>query len=183
MKHLTRFTLFLLLPLVACWQRTNPTEPTGANQRTYKPVYIPKDSASLIAFEAAKPTTVAGRIYAYGDYLFQNDKGTGIHIIDNHDPEHPQKVAFLNIPLCTEIAIRNHYLYTNNLADMVVIDLADVQHPSLVKRLPDMFPNLNENQQFPAVERGVLFECPDPAKGVVKEWIVAPVSNPQCKTL
>lgn len=170
---------FLLLPLAGCVERIETPEREG--RPTYKPVYISKESLQTITVEAAKATARAGKIYAYENYLFQSDEGTGIHVIDNHDPAHPKKVAFYGIPLCTEISIRNHHLYTNNLNDLLVIHIADVVHPVVVKRVADMFPSVN--QEFPPVGSGVYFECPDPAQGIVKEWLPAYLSNPKCRRL
>lgn len=51
----------------------------------YITVYSTLSAVHQYAVEPQKPTVEAGKIYAYGNYIFQNDLNTGIHIIDNKD--------------------------------------------------------------------------------------------------
>ena len=74
----------------------------------------------MINVEAPKPTASAGKIYAYNQYLFQVEQGKGIHIMDNSDPQQAEKISFLSIPLCSDLAIRSNFLYTNNLDDLLI---------------------------------------------------------------
>lgn len=145
---------------------------------TYVPVYASNESISKIGIEDKKPTVEAGKIYVFENYIFQNDLNTGIHIINNTDRQHPVKVAFLKIPMSTEIAVKEHFLYTNNNKDMVVFDISDPAAPHLVKRVADVFPGLS--QQYPPY-RGVYFECPDPSKGVIIRWEKKDIPEPKCR--
>ncbi len=74
----------------------------------------------------SRTTERSGKIYAFGNYIFQNDLNKGIHLIDNTDPLHLQKIAFLNIPYNTEFAVKGNYIYANNGNDLVVVDVRDV---------------------------------------------------------
>lgn len=86
-------------------------------------------------------TQNSGKIYAYGDYIFVNDKKKGIHVIDNQNPSSPRKVAFINIPGNMDISIKDNYLYADSLIDLVVFDISDMESIHLVERLEDVFPN------------------------------------------
>ncbi len=163
-----------LLLLTAC--DPAPVELTPTN--TYVPIYAAIDYSAPVAVQAAKPTAKASKIYAYGSYAFQVDQYTGIHIIANAGTATAAKIAFLQVPLCTEIAIRNNYLYTNHNSDLVVFDLSNPAAPKLVKRLDNAFPVVA--QEFPPLSN-VYFECPDPAKGVVVGWEQKPVDKPNCR--
>lgn len=167
-----------LLLLVACTTNSNLDDvpPTLA----YAPVYAAVDKDAPLEMLAAKPTITAGKIYAYGAYAFQVDQYNGIHIIGNAHSREAKKIGFLQVPLCTEIAIRNNYLYTNNNDDIVVFDLTNPQAPKLVKRIENAFPALNIQQDYPPFSN-VYFECPDPAKGMVVNWVQKPIENPQCR--
>jgi hypothetical protein len=132
----------------------------------YVPVYSTPAAVKQYDVEPAKPTEQAGKIYAYQNYIFQNDLYTGIHIIDNKD-QNPVKVAFLNIPLNTDIAIKGNYLYANNYTDMVVFDITDPAHPQFVKRVSNVFPPAG--QDYPPF-KNVYFQCVDKSKGVVVRW-------------
>ena len=132
----------------------------------YLPVYGSLSNVKQYTVEPAKSTVQAGKIYAYQNFIFQNDLYTGIHIIDNKDQK-PVKVAFLNIPLNTDIAIKGNYLYANNYTDLVVFDITDPAHPQFVKRVSNVFPTVN--QDYPPFTN-VYFQCPDKSKGVVVRW-------------
>ena len=149
----------------SCFQRNRYGVDTSAY--AYVPQYASPAELHSISIQAAKATQHAGKIYAFGNYLFQNDLLQGFHIIDNTDRKHPSKLAFLKVPYSTEIAIKGNFLYTNNYNDLVVIDLSNLQSPRLVKRVEKVFPAVD--QKFPPVT-GVLFECPDPSKGIVIQW-------------
>ena len=92
---------------------------------TYAPVYAAVKWDAPVELKPVKPTATAGKIYAYGTYAFQIDQYAGIHIIGNAKSAQAKKIAFLQIPFCTEMAIRNDYLYTNHNNDIVVFDLSN----------------------------------------------------------
>jgi hypothetical protein len=132
---------------------------------------------SDISLSSARVTENSGKIYAYGNYIFQNDQNKGIHIIDNTDKKNPRKIAFLNIPYNTEFAVRGHYIYANNVNDLVVIDIRDISNPAVVKRMDNAFPYIS--QEFPP--QSGYFECPDPSKGIVVAWELQTVKSPNCR--
>ena len=180
MKKILVLLVFLPVLLTGCFYSSTAPENNGS----YRPVYLSKDSVSMFSVGLPKPTVEAGKIYVYGNYIFQNEVNQGFHVIDNTDKGKPMKVAFYKLPLCTEISIRNNHLYTNNMNDLVVIDLHNILKPTLVKRIPNAFPTLfsDMQQNFPTDERGVYFECPDPGKGVVVKWEKTVVTNAKCRT-
>lgn len=169
-----RFAPLLLLLMAGCIQDNS----TPATIRGYAPVYASVSSVETIDVQAAKPTASAGKIYAYGNYAFQVDQYQGIHVIADAQSAQAHKIAFLKVPLCTEIAIKNDHLYTNNLNDLVVFNLNDPAQPKLVHRLKDAFPAIG--QDYPPFN-SVYFECPDPSKGIVIRWEEKEIKNPQCR--
>ncbi|MCU0333639.1 MAG: hypothetical protein MUF62_01165 [Chitinophagaceae bacterium] len=150
--------------LAGC-QTNNDTMPPPST--AFVPVYAQATQLHSIGFEAARPTVNAGKIYLYGSLLLQNELNEGIHLIDMRNPAAPAKLGFLKIPLCTEMAVSNGYLYTNNYDDLLVYNLQASGGPALVKRIEKVFPPAN--QEYPPLF-GVSFECPDPSKGVVVRW-------------
>jgi hypothetical protein len=166
---------FLGIILTACERQKTVNSGT---QQAYAPIYAKLADISAIATLTAQPTVKAGKIYAFGNYIFQNDLNTGIHIIDNSTATNPKKVAFLKIPFSTEIAIKGNYLYTNSVSDLLVFNLASPQQPQLVNRVNNAFPIINQN--YPPYSN-VYFECPDPEKGIVVDWELKQITNPACK--
>lgn len=140
----------------------------GVNQESmaYVPIYADTSKPKPVTIQASRPTTAAGKIYVYGRYIFQNEQNEGIHIIDNSDPQHPVKKAFLAIPFNTEMAISSHHIYANSINDILVIDLSDPLQPSVVNRIKNAFPMIN--QDFPPDPGN--FVCPDAKKGIVVGW-------------
>ena len=144
----------------------------------YAPVYAQPNDLATISVTNARATVKAGKIYVYGNYIFQNDINKGIHIIDNSNPANPHKVAFIDVPFSTELAIKNGFLYTNCVSDLVVLDLQNPQNPTLVRRLDDAFPVIS--QDYPPAQNS-YFECVDPSKGIVVDWEPKTLNNPTCR--
>lgn len=147
----------------------------------YRPVYAPADEAKIIKVFPPRDIVSQGKIYVKDNYIFIGDIGQGIHVIDNSDPRHPVKVAFIQIYGNHDVAIKGSTLYADNLDDLVAIDISDIQHPSLAKRVEGVYkmPNQHYPENMPFQ---TYFECPDPSKGLVVGWIPDEIENPRCYT-
>ncbi|MFI5130604.1 MAG: hypothetical protein ACHQFX_11460 [Chitinophagales bacterium] len=109
-----------------------------------------------------QPVKFAGKIYVKNDLIFQNDLGSGIHVIDNTDPASASRIGFIKVPGNSEMSIKGNYLYTNSFSDLVVIDISDWQNVTVVKRLENAFQQGLGNYNFiPLPEHKVYYECPD----------------------
>lgn len=173
-----RLMILVMAGLVIAGTACTPDNDPPTEGQAYMPVYYSEQNLQKIATESPKATIDPGKIYAYGNYIFQNDKNSGIHIIDVSDKKHPRKTAFVNIPFSNELAVKGHYLYADNYKDMVVFDISDPSLPVMVKRIANVFKPVN--QDYPPYTN-VLFECPDPAKGVVVGWKLETVKSPKCR--
>jgi hypothetical protein len=170
--------IFILVSSSAC--ETNLWFDNFNNQTGFAwvPVYAQPGDLEKISVSNSQPTVKPGKIYVYGNYIFQNDMNKGIHIIDNSVPSQSRKIAFLNIPFSTELAIKGRYLYTNCVSDLLVFELSDVQTPKLIRRVKDAFPIVL--QEHPPFNK-VYFECPDPSKGIVVDWQEKMMPLPNCR--
>ena len=168
--------LLLVLCTAACTTRTDVINTVPAP--AYVPQYVQTGDVKQIGVQPARSIQQAGKIYAYGKYLFQNDLLLGFHIIDNTNPKLPVKLAFLKVPYSTEIAIRGDFLYTNNFNDLVVFDISNSQSPKLVKRIENVFPVAN--QDYPPFSN-VNFQCPDPRKGAIVKWELQTTADAKCR--
>lgn len=142
----------------------------------YKPIYADPATIQEVKYETAKPVTNAGKIYYKGGYIFQIDEGTGIHIVNTANPSQARRVGFISIKGCHEIAITGNYLFTNNLSDLITVDISDFSKPKVVKRIVHAF--TLTNMELPP-ERG-YFECPDQNKGTVIGWRKEMLQYPKC---
>lgn len=90
---------------------------------------------------APKPIEESGKIYAYNNYIFINDKYKGgVHVIDNKNPENPVKIAFIKIAGNVDISVKDNYLYADSLyadslKDLLVFNIANKDNIKLVNRL------------------------------------------------
>lgn len=143
-----------------------------------KPVYSKDLQWTTIEVRPAEQAQHLGKIVTYNNYIFLVDINKGVHIVNNSTPSSPQKIAFLSIPLCTDIAIKNNYLYANNGADMIVMNIANPAQAQLEKRVENVYSNLTELS--PAGYSG-YFECVDETQGRVIGWIDTVLVNPKCR--
>ena len=172
------FLVIIIISLAfACTRRWNWINKDNKGYG-YVPIYANKNDIVQINFQAARLTTNPGKIYAYGNYIFQNDMGTGIHVIDNTNKLNPVKTGFLNIPYNFEMAIKDSFLYANNLVDLVVFDLHNPSNPQVVNRINGVFP-MQSIQNYPS-ESDVYFECVDSTKGAVIGWKKQITVNKNC---
>ncbi len=88
---------------------------------------------SSISVTAAQPTHADGKIYVAENLLFYVAQESGIHIFDNSNPSDPQNTAFINLEGVHDIAVKGHYLYADNFVDLVVFDIADLNHIEVVR--------------------------------------------------
>lgn len=80
----------------------------------------------------------SGKIYAYKDYIFVNDKYRGIHVIDNSNPENAQKISFIEIAGNVDISIKDDILYADSIMDLIIFDISDITNITVVKRLENV---------------------------------------------
>jgi len=148
----------------------------------YVPVYSSNVSATKqINSEAPRKTVHGGKIYTVGNLLFQVEQDSGIHIINYADVHNPQKLGFIRSFSCKEISVKNGFIYTNNLSDLVVIDISNPVNVHEVSRVAGVFPDLA--LQYPPKDvtaYRTYFECPDPSKGVVIGWTKQSIKKPKC---
>ncbi|GAB5476294.1 MAG: hypothetical protein Mars2KO_43930 [Maribacter sp.] len=85
-----------------------------------------------------RPIDESGKIYAYKDYIFVNDKYRGVHVIDNSDPENPQKISFIEIAGNVDISIKDDILYADSIMDLMIFDISDISNITIVKRLENV---------------------------------------------
>ena len=144
----------------------------------YVPVYANAADAKQVVLQSPQPIVNGGKIATLGNFVFQVETDKGIHIIDYSNPAVPVKRGFIKNALCRELAIKGSSIYTNNLSDLVVIDISNANAVTVTSRINNAFPDLA--LQFPPFT-GCYFECADPAKGLVIQWNKQKVNNPKCR--
>ncbi|MFZ6010964.1 MAG: LVIVD repeat-containing protein [Bacteroidota bacterium] len=127
----------------------------------FAPVYTPlTEIRSSVKLGSPEPITEVGKIYFKDGYLFVNQPGKGIHIIDNRDASHPQVLSFLTIPGNYDLAAKGNTLYADSYIDLVALDIADITHIREIERLENVFSTYN-----------TLGFYVDADKGLVTDWV------------
>lgn len=156
---------------------TTTVSPAPSQADGWAPVYATEEVASTI--ESVDPKTIekGGKIYVKGHMLYQVEVGKGIHVIDIQDPANPQKVKFIQVTGASEVSILDNNLYTNNVNDLVVLDITDINNVKVANRMKGVF-HLVDPALPPTAG---YFECVDASKGVVVGWEPKTIQNPVCR--
>ncbi|GAB3956827.1 hypothetical protein GCM10028805_47770 [Spirosoma harenae] len=175
MKRLFLAVLLLngFILLDSCKHPYAPAPPQSGD--TYRPIYASYAAVREIQTLAPQPLKNVGKIYVKDNFMYINEIGSGIHIVDNRNPEKPVQIAFLGILGNQELAIKDSTLYADNVTDLVALNIANPLNIKLVKRVENAF----EYSAYP-LATNIRFECADPAKGAVIRWEKTDVQNPQC---
>jgi hypothetical protein len=177
MKHRYLYWVLLITLFTSCTQQKEK----GVKGRVvgFKPIYSNEPDLYSVQNKPARNVVKAGKIYTKGNYIFQNEIGEGIHIIDNTSPANAQRIGFIKIKGSEEISIKGNFLYSNNFSDLVVVDISNIANVIEVNRIRNAFNN-NNTQLAPPVNSS-YFECVDNSKGTVVSWVRDSIDNPKCK--
>ena len=131
-----------ILLLQSCWPRHGGDD--DLMRSSYEPITQARQEFEKgIDLMGERPVINAGKIYVKDDLIYLNELGEGFHIIDNSDPTNPLPVAFLKIPLATDLAIRNNILYVHHAVDLVAFTYSlNSNSLNIVHRERNVFPEL-----------------------------------------
>lgn len=141
------------------------------------PVYVSEGEWDDIRTIGLQPIGTLGKIYYKDPYIFINESNRGVHVFDNSNPANPQKISFLQIPGCNDIAVKGNIMYADNVKDLVAIDITDLNNIQVVKRVENVYPE--GEQLFPESYTG-YFECVDTKNGFVVGWETVVLHSPEC---
>jgi hypothetical protein len=125
----------------------------------FQPVY--STSAQIkaaVKLEAPKEMSQIGRIYFKDGYLFINEAGEGIHIIDNRTPSNPKPISFLAIPGNYDLAIQGSTLYADSYIDLVAFDITNITAIKEINRIERLFNNYMAMGYLVGSSNGILTE-------------------------
>jgi len=126
----------------------------------YEPVYTSlEELRSSVMQEEVRDIEQLGKLYLKSGYLYLNEPGKGLHVIDNSNPSDPQNVSFINIPGNRSLSAKGDYLYVDSYVDLVVLDISDPINISEVNRVKNVFNDYNSYGYYI-----------DPDLGLVTGW-------------
>ena len=138
-------------------------------ENQYEPVFMYRsEMENAIRLEGPKMLENPGKIYIKDHCLFIVEQYRGIHVIDNSNPEDPDKVGFIHIDGCIDLAVKGDVLYADNAVDLLAIKLAEnLASIEVTSRNKNVFP------EFKAPDgRSLSFEEEQarPANAVLVRW-------------
>ncbi len=152
---------------------------TKETRIVYVPEYMTLDELrSSVKSTQSEEISNPGKIYCKDGYLFVNEVSQGIHIINNNNPENPQKVTFINIPGNNDLAIKGNILYADSYIDLVAIDIGNLSDIREVYRLDSLF--MYYWPEFPDYNYDVLIK--ENESSIITGWKAKVVSRGQERT-
>jgi len=148
----------------------------GENQETStrKPEYF----SEFIIGETKKNQKVGFPTYdmgAYKTYVLLLEPYKGIHLTKDFNSE--QSEIFWDFSGMTEFTISGESLKFKMMKDVFIIDIADETAPKIVSKITTNHVDVNSLSPY---QLNGSFECVDPSKGYIKNWIVEDVFDPKC---
>lgn len=160
MKKLTFITLFLFCILLLISFGCEDNYEIEQKYSYFEPVYTTTaEIRASVGLTSPQTIREAGKIYIKDNWLFVNEVGKGIHIIDNTNPADPIIKGFLTIPGNYDLAIKGNILYADSYIDLLAIDITDKANIKITKRLEGIFSVYNR------MGSGI-----DPVKGIITSW-------------
>jgi len=110
--------------------------------KIYTPVYKTLTQLrSEVKSGPARALVNPGKIYIKDNFVYLNEQGQGIHVIDNSNPQQPINKAFINIPGNVDIAMKENILYANMHCDLAAFDVSNPTGITLSKYVTRAFPS------------------------------------------
>jgi len=178
-KSILPAMLWLVITLIACkpYDGVDPVTASPETVEGWAPIYDSTNYSKKITSSVPRSIIKGGRIYIKDSLLFQVEIGKGIHVISLANKQQPSKIAFIEVVGCQEMSVMGSTLYTNNLNDLVVVDISQPLRVAVVDRISNAFHIFNES--YPPSSG--WYECPDARKGrVVVGWEMKTLTHPQC---
>ncbi|MDB5012096.1 MAG: hypothetical protein JWQ25_298 [Daejeonella sp.] len=143
MKNFYVYSQYLLLLVLLSGITSCKDGGPTTKQVHYKTSVLAKVSALRAEEVGSSPAvqiSIPGKIYVYNDYLFINEVGQGIHVVDNNNPASPRIINFIKIPGNMDLAVNGNFLYADSYVDLLTFDISNPANITLQKRSTDVFP-------------------------------------------
>jgi hypothetical protein len=156
MRKTIRLGFIPLLLLAVTAIRCSETCTVTSTTHYWEPVYMTMaDMRASVKSMEPHELKSPGKIYFKDNFLYINEVGKGIHVIDNTNPSMPVAKSFINIPGNFDLAIRNNILFADSYVDLVAIDISQVGQEQEVARKENVFQTYS-TMRFTANQMGVI---------------------------
>ncbi len=140
-NYFSRTLLFLIISVILNGCLKDTIQHTYSYS-WYEPLYKTKaEVISEIKSNTPKEVKNTGKIAIIGQYIFLNEMGKGIHVLDNSNPSSPKNIAFIDIPGNVDLAIKGNTLYADLYNDLVTLDIRDPRQVARTSIIENAFPD------------------------------------------
>ena len=145
-KHLMILAMLALASALVIMAFTSPPY----RPHSYEPIMMSRAALEAsIAFEPARAIEKPGKLWVYNNYIMLIEQYRGIHVIDNSNPNDPQRIHFIRIEGCTEVAVRDGILYASNAVDLIGIKAtSDFASLEVVSRNRNVLPSVSSPEHW-----------------------------------
>ncbi|MEQ9425231.1 MAG: hypothetical protein RJQ09_12480 [Cyclobacteriaceae bacterium] len=151
---LTVLILFAMLLLTSSCTDTCEVTRSYVN---YEPIYTTtQEIRDGVEYLPPKEISNPGRLYFKDGYMYINEVGEGIHVIDNRVPTSPQKLGFVSVPGNFDLAAKGNFLYADSYVDLVVFDISNPNDITEVNRELSVFAGYDVYAGLWDEQRGIL---------------------------
>lgn len=148
MRH-TYIYILLAFLLQSCWHLAGDDD-NGTYESQYEPIAVNRSTfENSILVKPPQEIQEAGKIYVKDHLIFINEVNRGFHVLNNLDPKNPKPMAFIEIPLATDLAIRNSTIYAHHAVDLVAFSFNN-NTINIFHRERNVFPRLASPDGFNA---------------------------------
>lgn len=170
MKNFTRLLfVFFTVSFLSCDK--DDDVPVETYQVAVPVTMTMADFRASVSVEEPKEIEQSGKIYVYGNYIFVNDDMKGILVIDN-TYHSPSKVAYINVPQNTDMAVKGNVLFANSGRDLVTFDISNINDILVKERLEDVFEETYHYPELPAEVPYADFSNFNPATEIVTGYTI-----------
>lgn len=117
---------------------------------SFKPIIMDRTAfESSVKLLPSQNLVKSGKIYIKDDLMLLNDVNKGFHVYNYSNPENPVKIAFIEIPGATDVAIRNSTIYINQAVDLVTLNYnSNTNTLTVLSRNRNIFPQKRSPDGF-----------------------------------
>jgi hypothetical protein len=132
---------FAVIIVLACCMVACTKDHVKDHYVYYTPVYKTRDEIKA-NIRSNNPVEIVqtGKLAVKDNYIYLNEPGKGVHIIDASNPASPRNLAFIDIPGNVEVAVRGNYLYADCYTALAVVDISNPRQVALKQFVNGVFP-------------------------------------------
>ncbi len=168
---ITKNSIWMFVILIS-FNCSNPSE--NRETMTRRPAYFSDFIVGDVSYNQKIEFPKYG-MGTYKSYVLLLEPYKGVHLTSNFNDE--QSEIFWDLPGITEFTITEDRLTFQMMKDVFTIDVSDVNTPKMISKV--ISNNVDLNSLSPYKLDG-SFECVDPSKGYIRNWIVEEVFDPKC---